>query len=87
MTEHMARGSWRVEADERKIKVLMAALIIAETPEVTLLNLDEHGMNLYRALALHHLGKAMATGWVDWAEMAVRTAQCRQHKTKEHKSQ
>ena len=60
----------------------MTALITAETPEVTLLNLDERGMNLYRALAPHHLGKAMSTGWVDWAEMAVWTAQRGQHKKK-----
>ena len=86
MTEHMACGAWQVSADERKIKVLMAALITAEVPEVTLHNLDKHELNLYKALVPHHLGKAMATGWVDWAEMAEWTVRSGQHKSKEVES-
>ena len=83
MTEHMACGAWQVSADERKIKVLMAALITAEVPEATLQDLDKHELNLYKALVPHHLGKAMATGWVDWAEIAEWTAWSGQHKPRE----
>ena len=87
MTEHMASGAWQVSADERKIKVLMATLITAEAPEATLQELDRHGLNLYRALVPHHLGKAMATGWVDWAEMAEWTAWSRRCKLEEAATQ
>ena len=83
MADHMNQGNWGAGADERRIRTLMASMVTAEKPEATLRDLEEHGMNLYKALTPLHLGKAIATGWVDWAEITEWTAPSRQHKQHE----
>ena len=74
---------WQTKANAQDIKVLMAALITTDTPEATLTNLAAHELNLYRALTPQHLGKAMATSWVDWNEMTKWTTLERQVQSSE----
>ena len=55
MADHMNQGNWGAGADERRIRTLMASMVTAEKPEATLRDLEEHGMNLYKALTPLHL--------------------------------